>query len=233
MTNLILAVIGIVVLTNFIYSIRSHLFLKRTIDQFDVRKIDDKFILENIVHLRTSQNVLYASIAIMTFVIAFLGMNLERNVTQEIRGEIMRASRVNLDTLKIKVDNILSLDSSSQQSYSEIQTIKGKISLIYDRIRHTPQKLYVVQGLQISKSKNKFLFSELKPIDGSSIPQFSQPPFINYHAYIADSSMVGDAKIGTDIFTNIKVTAQGIEALVGPSWPGDGHYLVDLWIYIR
>lgn len=220
MNELLFVLIGIIVLTNLVYTLWSFFSLKKMIGKVTPIATDDRFLLEHIVHSRSSLNLVYASIAIMAFVLGFFGFNIQKNITTEVKKEITEAARVDLDTLKSKSDNISLFESFARQSVSEINKFRDQARAIVDNIKRNPQKLFVIESLLISKQKNSYLFSELKPVDGTLLPQISQPPMILWLGY--------NPKSGEFYGTRVKATTKGIEVDAY-----DESYLIDLWIYVR
>lgn len=223
MNDLLMIMILIVVLSNFIYSIYSYFSLKKISAQHQTSRIDEKFMLENIIHLRTSINILYTGVAIMTFVLAFLGFNLQKNVSQEVKGEITRAARVDLESLTMKADNIALLESFAQQNILDMDKTKEQVRVLYDKLKNAPQKIYVVEGINVPVGKKRYLFSEFRTIEGAMIPHFDKPPFV-FMRYYRD---------GVEIQGYFNVTTQGIELEMDDNMKAGKTRTMNLWIYAR
>ena len=220
MSDIILALIGIAVLANLSYTIWSFFSLKRVTSLIKASKTENRFILDHVVHTRSSINVLYATGAIMVFVLGFFGFNIQKNVTAEIKREIAAASSVDLDTLASKVESISLMESLAKQHADNVSRTSRSVSVLFDNMRKTPQKLFVIKGLEISKLKSRYTYEELMPVDGTKIPRVSKAPVILWIAYDKEYSQIGGI-VAT-------ATEKGIEAY----FDGGSPYMLDLWIYI-
>jgi hypothetical protein len=218
MNDILIAIVGILVLTNFVYTIWSYLSLKKLTSDVKALKSQDRFILDNIVHSRSSLNVLYASIAIMAFVLGFFGFNIQRNVTMEVKREISDAARIDLDSLRLKAQSISLIESLAKKHADNIVKTREEIRAFSENIRRMPQKLYVIQHLAVTRDKHRFSFAELRPVDGSSLSQFKEPPAILWMAFDKENNQIG----GIDVIA----TVQGIEAMAE-------NYFLELWIYAK
>ncbi|MEW5804992.1 MAG: hypothetical protein AB1847_23140 [bacterium] len=213
--------IGIIVLANFLYTLWSYFSLKKMTNKTTSFESNDHIILENIIHSRSSLNLVYASIAIIVFVLSFFGFNIQKNITAEVKREITEASKVDLEVLKSKSDSIIQIHSQATQSYSEISKYKDQARAIAENMKLSPQKLYVIEALPINKNKFSYLFSELQTVDKTMLPKFSQPPMLLWYAYDPDDRSSSYA-------TTVEATAKGIAVHnYGES------YVIDLWIYVR
>ena len=216
MNSLLIVLVGIVVIANFIFTIWSYLSLKKLTSSADSKKPADNFLIEQVVHTRSSLNVLYASIAIMTFVLAFFGFNVPKNVTEQVTKDVAQAAKVDLEALKIKSDHIGILDSLGSAALADLTKFRDLAQGYSESIKRLPQKLFVVHDLQVTKS-TYFLYSDLKPVDGSTLPKFLEPPVVLWNAHS------GDMSIGTDVKPDIKgINISPVDACS-----------IDLWIYAR
>ena len=172
--------IGIVVIGNFIFTIWSYFSLRRLVKWNSINKSKDDALLNHIIHTRSSINLIYASIATITFVLTFLGFNLKDKIAQELTKEISASSRVDLDLLKAKVNDINFLDSTAVIKSRELNQLIDKARLKFNELSNTPQKVYVVQGIQVSQKKHFYSFSELVSINNEKLPIFLKLPAITY-----------------------------------------------------
>lgn len=218
MNDILLALIGIAVLANFAYTLWSYYSLRRVTASLASPPSDVKLLIETIVHTRSSLNLLYASIAIMVFVLGFFGFNIQKNVTAEVKREIADAARVDLDSLRFKAQTISLIESLARQHGDYIQRTKEESRLLIEALRRTPQKLYVIQALSVTNERHRFSFSELQSVDGVKLSQFAKPPVILMRAYEGGSDVMG---------VGLTTTTQGIDFSPG------GACLVDLWIYAK
>ena len=153
----------------------------------------------------------------MVFVLGFFGFNIQKNVTAEVKREIADAARVDLDSLRIKAQNISLIESFARQHGDYILRTREESRLLIEGMRRMPQKLFVIQSLQVSDKKHQFAFAELQSVDGVKLPQFTKPPVIMWRAYREES----------DVMVGLTTTIQGID--FGPG----SAFLVDLWIYAK
>ena len=216
MIEFLITTIGVILIANLAYTIWSFVALKRLTKQDSKVKLEDKYLVEHIIYTRSSLNLIYASIAIITFILAFLGYNLKDKITQEVTKEISAAAKVDLEELRTKANNIARLDSLATLKSIDLAKTSDRIRSILDEIKRNPQQLYVVQQLTVSVQQHKFKFSELKTINGVALPTFAKPPVMFWRAYDKES------QLGIDINT----TTDGIEFS-----PVSQTFYVDLWIY--
>ena len=216
MNELLVALIGIAVLANLAYTIWSHFSLKKLCTGLETAKPEDKFILENIVHTRSSLNLLYASIAIMVFVLGYFGFNIQKNVREGVTKDITAAARVDLDTLRMKADSVSLIDPDARLQVTEISQIRRQIETVYESVRKFPQRLFVIHAIPISKQKYKYSYSELRQADGNRLPKFLRPPILMWRGYNASSEFA----------VGITATTEGIEVSTY-----DEPFVVDLWVY--
>jgi hypothetical protein len=220
MNEFLSILIGIVVIANLAFTIWSYISLRRIVKSSQDNKIKDTVLLEHIVHTRSSINLIYASIATITFVLAFLGFNLKDKIAQEVTKEISASARVDLDLLKSKSNEISMLDSIAVSKSKELNLLSDKARTIIVELSKKPQQIYVIQRLQVSPQKHYYTFSELRTINNEIIPAFSQPPVI-----ISSGCYIDDGGIA---WTNISVTKEGIDFLETTT-----NYKIDLCIYPR
>jgi hypothetical protein len=223
MNSFLIIVIGIIVLTNLIYTIWSFFSLKKLIDKSDKTKPEDNFLMENIIHSRTSINLIYASMTIVVFVLGFLGFNLQKNVASDVIRDITKSAQVDLDTLRMKSTDISNYYDDSKENANKINEIKNQVLPLLNKIKETPQKLFVVYGVPINKGNNRIYFSKLKTVDELNIPEMKQPPIILYQVCSTDNST--DAGFGIVAAT----TNQYYECKNILDEPA----LLNLWIYVR
>jgi len=220
MNEFLFALIGIVVIANLAFTIWSYISLRRLIKLSQNGKSKDIILLDHIVHMRSSINLIYASIATITFVLAFLGFNLKDKVTQDVTKEISAAARVDLDALAGKANNIAILDSVAKSRSKEYNSIIDKARSNLNELNNNPQSIYVIQDLLVTKQKHYFKFSELQTINGNKLPKFSQEPVI-ISSLIRFKDAVGSPLI-------VRASTEGFDA-------GDTgeSFNVDLCIYPR
>jgi hypothetical protein len=220
MNEFLFILIGIVVIANLVYTIWSYISLRRIVKGSQDGKIKDNVLLEHIIHTRSSMNLIYASIAIITFVLTFLGFNLKDRIAQEVTKEISASAKVDLDLLRTKANEITMLDSVAVIKAKELNLINDKARVILNELGKSPQQFYVIQDLQLSSKKHFYAFSELQTINNEKLPIFSQPPALIYSwAKQSDGSITS--------FTP-SATKDGIE--FGQT---DGLWKIDIVIYPR
>jgi hypothetical protein len=218
MNEFLLGLIIVVIIANLAYTIWSYFSLKKLSNRNQVVTLEDKFLLEHIVHTRSSLNVIYTSIVTVSFLLAFFGFNLKDKLTQEVTKEISASAKVDLDMLRTKANEISILDSLSTSKSADIVRIAEKARLTLDGITKNMQRLYVIQGLPlpVNPQKHFYKYSELRPVDGSIIQAFSKPPVIFCRGYDNEA----------EIPMRVKATTDGIE--VGQTVIP---FNVDLFIY--
>jgi hypothetical protein len=108
MENWIYYLLIIVVVLPFIFYFSSQRSLKRILkNEAEGRKLDDRFIVENIIHSRTGLNLVYSIIPILTFILAILGVDNIDKIKREV------SSRVE-DTVKVRIAKAYQIDSLYQ-----------------------------------------------------------------------------------------------------------------------
>jgi hypothetical protein len=221
MDQVLIGLVGVIVLTNAAYTVWSYFSLRSFLSDKRVQKMEDKYVIEQIIHIRSSLNVIYAGTAIVTFILAFFGFNLQNNITKEVTREISTAAKVDLNVLKMKADSISVLDSLSRQSNTEIRRYREVARLMSESMKQTTQRLFVIEALPISGRKNRYDYSELRPVDGSIIPKLSRPPVVIVKVYDKDNRMGygADTEVGPD---NIKIEIGSPEQVYA-----------DIWIYVK
>jgi hypothetical protein len=127
------------------------------------------------------------------------------------------SAKIDLDALRTKTNEISQLNSLAIVKSADLNKTATQACLILDGINKIPQKIYVIQGLPVTKQKHFFKYSELHPIDGITLQTFSKPPVIITHAFDKD---------GNTIMMDVTATTDGIEA--GQS---DETIYLDLFIY--
>jgi len=218
MNEFLSILIGVVVIANLAFTIWSFFSLRRHIKLSRSAKLKDDFLLEHIVYTRSSINLVYASIAIVSFVLAFLGFNLKDKVSQDVTKEISASARVDLNILKDKVSEIATLDSSAVLKYKELNLIADKSRSVLNELNRYPQKVYVVQGLKVSPQKHYFDYSELQTVDGDKLPKFSRRPATLKSEAYSDQGPQGE-RVTTD-------TKDGVDFGVD-----QGTFEIDLFIF--
>lgn len=203
-------------LINLAYSIRSHFALKKLTTTFKSAKIDDQFLLEQIVHTRTSINVLYGLLPIVGFLIVYFGLDLQSSVTKAVTDKIEAASQIDLAVAKQKTEAIVAKDSVARHHLTSISRSASTAMELLERVQRAPQRLYVLKGLKVTNNKFVFPYAELRTVDGRSLPQDASTPVLMYFAYNDRHDELGGLYI--------KATSVGIEG------PPDDYYL-DLWLY--
>jgi hypothetical protein len=203
MNEFLSVLIGIVVIANIFFTIWSYYSLRRILKRIQKNEINNETMLEHIVHTRSSLNLIYASMATITFVLAFLGFNLKDKISQEVTKEISASAKVDLELLKIKSGEILLLDSLAIGKSKELNSINDRARSILNEINKVPTKAYVIQGVQLSTTKHFYRYSELETIDGEKLPTFFQRP-----AVFNSLLHINDGSCGTIIAT---ATNEGIE----------------------
>ena len=225
MNDILIPIVAIAVIANFFYTIWSFRSLNRLVGNVTTTRSADRFLLDNIVHTRSSLNVLYASIAIMVFVLGYFGFNLQKNVTAEVKREFSEAASVDLDSLKLKAKSVSLVQALAAQMLADISKTKDQSRTFLDALKQTPQKLFVVQALPMTKQKSRYLWSEIKPVDGVRFPDFKTAPVVLWCGYDRGGAIVG---FGPSPLGGLACTAQGIE------YTGDeAAFSVDLWVYAK
>jgi hypothetical protein len=225
MNDILVALVAIVVIANLFYTVWSYRSLRRLLANVTTARSADRFLLDNIVHTRSSLNVLYASIAIMVFVLGYFGFNIQKNVTAEVRKDISEAASVDLDSLKLKAKSVSLLQTLASQNLADISKTKEQARVFFDALRQTPQRLFVVQAIPISKQKNRYLWSELKPVDGVRFPNFKIPPVVVWWAYDKEGTTLA---FGPGALGGLSSTTQGIEVATV-----ENPFSADLWVYVK
>jgi hypothetical protein len=220
MSEFLLIIIGIVLIANCVFIIWSFYSLRRTIRKNNYFSTNDDLNVDHIIYVRSSINLIYASIAIITFVLAFLGFNLKDKITQDVTREISNSAKVDLEALKFKVNEIALMDSVAIVKGRDINSISEKVRTIYSELNIGLQRVYVVKGLNVSPKKRHFDFSELRTINDDKLPSFTQSP-----AVLQSYAYFGDGAVG---FVRLVVTREGIEVL-----DVDTEFNIDLSIYPR
>ena len=187
-------------------------------------KLEEKFALENILNLRASLRLISAVGIILSSLLAFLGYNalqsIERNVSDAVKKRIDETS--NIELLSQIVDSIKSLGLTSQEKATQINLVASDIKVLYEKIKQSPQKLFVVEGLKVSSTKRRYSFSELTKVDGLKLPKFSKPPMIFV-------SRAYDPKDNTITWVTPSVTRDSLDLE-----PPEGvELIVDVWIHSR
>jgi len=220
MNEFLIILIGIIVIANLAFTIWSYISLKKIVKGSQDSKIKDPVFLEHVIHTRSSINLIYTSIATITFVLAFLGFNLKDKITQEVTKEISASAKVDLDLLKLKTNEITMLDSVAVFKGRELNLINDKAHLILNELDKSPKQFYVIQALQLSSKKHFYAFTELRTINNEKLPTFSQPPALIYSL----------ARQNDGSLTNLIPTAtkEGIEF-----GQGNDLWKIDIVIYPR
>ncbi len=252
MESPIAIIIGIIVFANLVYSIYSAWTLRRISRIMPSWTSADQVAREQLIHSRTSINTIYAWVALITFVLVFLGWNLQRNITDAAVGALNETLQVNVDDIRNKAASIYALDSlsrihagslrridttnvkraaetimrlasTSTAASAEIDRMRDFAQKYLERMQKISKQLYVVHSLPISKKKNKYAWDELKPVDGSILPsQFDKPPMVIATPFFPPNSDFSFSAIVT------KATETNLEIL---SWDDEPYYY-DVWIYV-
>jgi hypothetical protein len=134
MIILLIIVVGVLVITNTMYIWRSNQSIRKLIILHEKNKINDQFILGHIVHTHTSLNVVYTSIAIVTFIFAFLGVNAYTHLEREMHTSLQEKSdaiyksilETNVDSLLEMKNNIIQISTDAKNQKKKFDTIVSK-----------------------------------------------------------------------------------------------------------
>ncbi|TAK53877.1 MAG: hypothetical protein EPO24_13820 [Bacteroidetes bacterium] len=212
----VLLVVDIILAILYFYSNNK---LKKTLLN-DVRLKDD-FIVENIVNTRASIRLITSVGVILTSLLAFLGynaaQNIETNVREAVTKRIEEASKIDLDSLRDKAIRVNLIENDAQKSKNEINAIAFGARNTYEKIKQSPQKLFVISNLKVTKSKHKFFFEDLTANDGVKLHKFSITPAI--------WSGFSDGAMGL----TVEIIKSDYIKFYEPD--SDEGYEVNLWIY--
>lgn len=232
MLSTITIVLGIMVIAMVAHIWQSNRSLRRLLTADLTKKLDDKFVLEHIVHTRTSLNVLYASITIITFVLTFLGVKAVKDITDRATQSATEAvvgdlqvmveqwkKSIDVEQWKRNQEEAAGLLDDLRERYSATRHVIGTIDSFIDTVGTRFHKLYVISNIPISKNKQKYLFSELKTVDGLSVPTFKGAPSAKWFAHLPGG-------FTSEVSTGIKITSSSIEF-----FPAFAPASVELWLY--
>jgi hypothetical protein len=90
MSQFLTAVFMVFVIGNFAFALWSYFSLRKLFKLKDAAKLEDKILLDHLVHTRSSLNLIYTSIATAAVLITFYGLNLKDKVSEELRAETTR-----------------------------------------------------------------------------------------------------------------------------------------------
>lgn len=217
MTTLILIVAGIIFIVYSFFTAWSHHSLKQSVEALQKDKPVDKMFIEHISYTRSSLNVIYASIAIITFVLAFLGVNAEADIAEKVKTEILSGKEINLDSLKLNAEEAGKAFSAITGYLAQTKESYQKVKNLADKSKAFEQHLFVVQGIPISKEKAKYSFSELKTVTGENLPTFTKPPLVLCNTY---------AKTFRSLEVVVITSKEGFKCSTY-----DEPFQLDLWIY--
>jgi len=190
-------------------------------DSWASNRLDEKFIIENIIYARAGLRGVYTGIVIVTTVLALMGIkevgDIKSAVTKEVTGEIEEANKVPLDSLKWKAANVSSVETEAKSRLKDLKIISDEVRSIYDRVKQSPQKLFVVESLSVKGGTTRLSFADLSPIGGVRIPKLSDPPVILGSGYRESVRLGMDTKQTRD-YVDISIVESGY---------------VNLWIYIK
>lgn len=175
MTEIGVIVIGIITISNLVYTIWSFFSLRKLAKDYTTNS-ENKFLIDHIVHTRSSLNLVYASITIITFVLAFIGYKAVKDITETAKTELLAENKIPIEQLRKNAGEANQLCDSLQTMYSRCNHFSGLIKTAYESINKNPQKLYVVETLDTKKQNYKY--SELKPVGGWMIPKLNQVPVV-------------------------------------------------------
>jgi len=178
MNEFLLIIIGIVLIANCAFTIWSFYSLRKILKESNYPSAKNDLNVDHVVYARSSLNLIYASIAIITFVLTFLGFNLKDKITQDVTKEISASARIDLEILNSKANEIVTLDSIAELKNREIGLLAERARFLVSEISKNPQTIFVIRSLRVTKEKHHFSFSELKTIDNTSLPTFSKRPFV-------------------------------------------------------
>ena len=94
-----------------------------------------------------------------------------------------------------------------------------QINSFYDKVKESPQKIFVIKGLKITPAKHRISFSELTTVEGLKLPKFAEPPSIVVSRYYNS-----EGPLLTAITWNTAKEYLDME-------PGDLELFVDIWLY--
>jgi len=252
-------VIALVFLLAFlIFDVITYISTKKMFrDTWTGNKLDEKFIIENIIYARSGLRGVYSSLVIVTTVLALLGIramnDIKNTVSQEVAEEIKKTAQLDIESLRQKYRDLTKLEEDGRLIYQRIskvadeirkmdlQALKNRYSAaasieadvrksflsttqiskqienMYQGIRESPQKLFVVESLYVAQPATRKMFAELHAVDGFKIPKLRKPPVIIASAY----------RDGIGIGLEVKRTSEYVELS-----PIEAAY-VDLWIYVK
>jgi hypothetical protein len=182
-------------------------------DSWASNKLDEKFIVENIIYARAGLRGIYSGIVIVTTVLALMGIkevgDIKSAVSKEVTGKIEEANKVPLDSLRWKATNVSSIETEAKTRLKDLRAISDEARNVYEKVKQAPQKLFVVESLFVKQGTTTVSFAELRPVGGITIPRLKEPPVV----WIASASKDGVSYgIGTkDTKDYIEIRADGDE----------------------
>ena len=220
MTDIVTVVVIVLALTIGWYVWRSDKKLKELLKADLSQRLDDKYVLEHIIHTRSSLNGIYAAIAMITTVLAFMGYkavnDITNNASQAATAQILRDTQINVEQWKKNVVEVNGLLDDLRNRYSATRHVIGTVDSFIDTLDKRFQKLYVVPNIAVSQTKHKYFFSELKTTEGLMLPNFKEVPSVRYLARDKDGYVIPES--------GFAVTASSID------FPAV-QLVVDLWLY--
>ncbi len=214
----ILIVLVVTLLLFLIFDIYKHISTKKMFeDKWGPKRLDDKFVLENIIFTRSSLRGLYGGLVIITSVLALLGIrainDIKTNVGNDIKTKIDSTYNINLDSLAAKAEEVNRINAQVRNDYASSAKY---LSLIRDASRQV--SFFVVRGIPVKANDfQSVAFKNLKTEDGHSLPVFQTSPNI----------MILEHNGGVSL---TKVTKDSIHFSNFSSW-SDAPISFDLWVY--
>ena len=150
--------------------------LENLIESAKQSKSMEKSTLEEIVHTRTSLNLIYALITVFVAVASFLGWNLKDDIKNRAVEEIIKESQIPLEaattTLQAATANTEEVERVLQRAaimHNQIKSLTDSSATLvrrmlshYSKMRQSPQKLYVVEQYPLKAGENRIKYSEIQ-----------------------------------------------------------------------
>lgn len=179
--EILLVVLLIVSLAILAFNIVSYRGMRKLLTgQMHRPALEQKFVVQSIVDLKAGQTIIYSLLPVVLTLLGFLGYkaidDVSLKVTKQVTDEIRAVS--NFDSLKAQTERLDQLVLSTKEKSHQVSFQADEIRRIFDGIRRSPQKLFVVESLFVKKGKTRKNFAELDYVGGLTIAKLNEKPVL-------------------------------------------------------
>jgi hypothetical protein len=134
LTNILQVILVVVILLNGIHVYWSHTKLRALLGKEREKAPDNNFLTEQLIHLRSSINLIYAMLTAASIMIVLVGWNQLNKISSDVTKEIQEKSQFSLEESKKRLQQAEGLLSKTDTLIYDIEEMHGESKRIKELI---------------------------------------------------------------------------------------------------